>query len=412
MIRPFNQQFRETLFEKWQNLLKRKNLPFTENLDVIKLLINENDGSEWALQGLPSDSLSLQNATIATRSKSYPLLMDPQGQGKNWLIEKESKNDLQVTNLNHKYFKTHLEDSLSLGRTLLIEDVGEDLDPVLDNLLEKNFVKQGKLLKVMLGDQEKDVMDGFNLIITTKLANPAYSPEISARCAIIDFTVTMKGLEDQLLGRVIKMEKTDLENERVKLAEDVIQNKALMKTLEDNLLSKLNSTKGSLVDDEELLDVLQDTKTTANEVFKKLQIAAETSKKINAAREEYRAVATRGSILYFLIVELSKVNVMYQTALKQFLVLFDISITKSKPTHVLEKRLAIILDYLTKLVWKYTIRGLYEKHKFLFTLLVALKIDMNSGHVSFTDFNLLLKGGASLDLNSVKVIFMVKFPKN
>ena len=327
----------------------------------------------------------------------------PQGQGKNWIIAKESRNDLQVTNLNHKYFKTHLEDSLSLGRPLLIEDVGEELDPVLDNLLEKNFVKQGKVLKVMLGDQEKDVMSGFNLIITTKMANPAYSPEISARCAIIDFTVTMKGLEDQLLGRVIKMEKTDLENERIKLQEDVIQNKALMKTLEDNLLYKLNTTKGSLVDDEELLDVLQDTKTTANDVFKKLQTASETSKKIDGAREEFRAVATRGSILYFLIVELSKVNVMYQTSLKQFLVLFDISVTKSKPHRDIEKRLAIILDYLTKLIWKYTIRGLYEKHKFLFTLLVALKIDMNSGHISFTEFNLLLKGGASLDLNSVKV---------
>ena len=101
---------------------------------------------------------------------------------------------------------------------------------------------------------------------------------------------------------------------------------------------------------------------------------------------------------------------MYQTSLKQFLVLFDISVTKSKPTHVIEKRLAIILDFLTKLVWKYTNRGLYEKHKFLFTLLVALKIDMNSGHVSFTEFNLLLKGGASLDLNSVKVtLFTVNY---
>ena len=114
-------------------------------------------------------------------------------------------------------------------------------------------------------------------------------------------------------------------------------------------------------------------------------------------------MATRGSILYFLIVELSKVNVMYQTSLKQFLVLFDISVTKSKATHVIEKRLANILDYLTKLIWKYTARGLYEKHKFLFTLLLALKIDMNSGHLSYTEFNLLLKGGASLDLNSVKV---------
>ena len=81
----------------------------------------------------------------------------------------------------------------------------------------------------------------------------------------------------------------------------------------------------------------------------------------------------------------------------------DISVTKSKATHVIEKRLANILDYLTKLIWKYTNRGLYEKHKFLFTLLLALKIEMNSGHISFTEFNLLLKGGASLDLNSVKV---------
>ncbi len=76
--------------------------------------------------------------------------MHRQLQGKSWIKNLERDNDLLITMLNSKMFRQQLEDSISLGRPLLIEDVDEELDPILDNILEKNYLKIGLSLRVRI----------------------------------------------------------------------------------------------------------------------------------------------------------------------------------------------------------------------------------------------------------------------
>lgn len=208
---PYNQEYRANLVKIWMQILETRQIPYTVNLNIISMLVESATISQWTLQGLPNDELSVQNALIVTKARSYPLLIDPQTQGKMWIKNKEANNNLQITTLEHKYFRNHLEECLSLGkfisavkvrviifpstvgRPLLIEDIDVELDPVLDNVLEKNFIKSGTIEKVIVGDKECDVLKGFMLYITTKHPNPPYSPEISAKTSIIDFTVTMLG---------------------------------------------------------------------------------------------------------------------------------------------------------------------------------------------------------------------------
>ena len=74
---------------------------------------------------------------------------------------------------------------------------------------------------------------------------------------------------------------------------------------------------GNLLDDTELIGVLAVTKLTVWQVNQKLQGASDATQRISEACEEYRPVAKRAQILYFLIMQFSVVNCMYQTSLTQ-----------------------------------------------------------------------------------------------
>lgn len=405
---PFNQQFREYLVnDKFIKDCEERGVPVTKNLDIVSFLVDVGTIGDWNIQGLPTDPLSTQNGILVTKSTRYPLLIDPQGQALNWIKQREIHNlpswsGQSLVELSDPKLKDKLEFCMGHGKSLIIVGVEDDLDPLLDPVLEKMIIQKGSKQFIKIGDKVMDFDPNFRLYFISRLPNPRFSPELQAKTTLIDFTVTLKGLEEQLLGRVIGKEQKALEEQLNQVLGEVNLNTKSLMQLDSSLLERLTSNSGDLLEDDELIAVLANTKSKAAEVNLKLVAADETRSSIAEKREQFRPVATRGSVLYFSIVEMSMVNIMYQTSLAQFLDIFMRSMDKAENSALASKRVGHIVGTMTYMTYRYINRGLYENDKLTFVLLVALKIHVTSQTLKPSDVTLFLRGGAALDINSVR----------
>lgn len=91
----------------------------------------------WNIDGLPSDSFSVENAIIIFKSRRWPLCIDPQGQANKWIKKMESTRSLNIIKLTDSDYLRTLENSIQFGKPVLLENVGEDLDPSLTPILLK-----------------------------------------------------------------------------------------------------------------------------------------------------------------------------------------------------------------------------------------------------------------------------------
>uniref|UniRef100_A0A4X2LC28 AAA+ ATPase domain-containing protein n=1 Tax=Vombatus ursinus TaxID=29139 RepID=A0A4X2LC28_VOMUR len=387
----FTKKYRQNLMDSnWRPYLNQLKVPIpvTSTLDPLKMLTDDADIATWQNEGLPADRTSTENATILMNCERWPLMVDPQLQGVKWIKKKYDK-DLRVTQIGQKGYLDIIERALADGDVVLIENMGESVDPVLGPLLGREVIKKGRFIKI--GDKECEYNPRFRLILQTKLANPHYQPELQAQATLINFTVTRDGLEDQLLAAVVSMERPDLEELRVNLTKQQNMFKITLKTLEDNLLSRLSSASGNFLGDTALVENLEITKQTAAEIQKKVQEAKITEVKINDAREDYRPVAARASLLYFIMNDLSKIHPMYQFSLKAFSIVFQKAVQRTDPNENLQRRVASLIDNITFSVYQYTTRGLFECDKLTYITQLTFQILLMNQEISAVELDFLLR---------------------
>ncbi|XP_055256564.1 dynein axonemal heavy chain 6 [Moschus berezovskii] len=393
----FTAQYRQSLIEYWIQDCQSLEIPINPDFSLINTLGDPYEIRQWNTDGLPRDLISTENGILVTQGRRWPLMIDPQDQANRWIRNKESKNGLKIIKLTDSNFLRTLENSIRLGLPVLLEELRETLDPALEPiLLKQTFISGGRLL-IRLGDSDIDYDKNFRFYMTTKLPNPHYLPEVCIKVTIINFTVTKSGLEDQLLSDVVRLEKPELEEQRIKLIVRINTDKNQLKAIEEKILKMLFTSEGNILDNEELIDTLQDSKITSGAIKVRLKEAESTEQMINIAREKYRPVATQGSVMYFVIASLSEIDPMYQYSLKYFKQLFNTTIETSERTDDLQQRMEILLEQTLLTAYVNVSRGLFEQHKLIYSFMLCVEIMRQQGRLTEAEWNFFLRGSAGLE---------------
>ena len=397
---PFDQDFRTLLLEQHKRDLLQRDIPVGEDFRLLDLLTSEVETAEWNSQGLPADELSLQNGVLTLQKTRYPYCIDPQLQAVKWIKRREGKDLRVVVPSDEGRFLQTIEQSVKFGKAMLIENIGEELDPLLDPVLLRNIVQKAGRPMLQLGSEEIEFNKSFRMYMTCKLNNPALTPETMGKTNVINYSVTFSGLKEQLLNEVVGFEQEEQEQLRKKLVHDMSENKKLLKRLEDKLLISLGESETSILNNVKLIETLDETKKKSTLIDKALKEGMITRQTIELARLNYVDIARRGAVLFFCMQKLSAISEMYEYSLSSYLEVFKRALEEAEPDNILNTRKSNIIETLTLNVYDYILLGLFEKHKLMFSFQMTVMIMEESG--KFNDsltplYDFFLKGNTDLE---------------
>ena len=240
------------------------------------------------------------------------------------------------------------------GSVLILENVGENISSVFDNVLSGETTMSGGVRSIQLGSQLVEFDSHFRLYLVSNLNTPHYLPETLSKVTFLDFGITPEGMKEQMLSLICRKEKPKDEDDKVMIMKENTENKMRQKEMEERILMLLSDSGGNVVEDDALVNSLTESKETAKEIEERLRMSEITQEKIDRNRNNYTQLACLATNIYFIIKELFRWESMYQFSLKWFEDMFIQSITDTPKTD--SKNIQVRISALREGIMKHTFK--------------------------------------------------------
>lgn len=186
-------------------------------------------------------------------SDRWPLMIDPQMQGNNWIKTMEKDIYSIKPTMDPKVMARTLKNCINMGYPVLLEDANEAFDPMIEPLLGKQIAKKGNIWTIKLGDEQIEYSKEFKFYVTTKLSRPHYAPEVCVRVTMLNFMVTEEGLQEQMLDIVVTNEDPNNMRKRQDAIIKLAANERKKGELEAKILNQISNSGDNILEDDILI---------------------------------------------------------------------------------------------------------------------------------------------------------------
>eukprot|EP01063_Lacrimia_lanifica_P022021 TRINITY_DN29731_c0_g1_i1.p1 TRINITY_DN29731_c0_g1~~TRINITY_DN29731_c0_g1_i1.p1 ORF type:complete len:4486 (+),score=1517.19 TRINITY_DN29731_c0_g1_i1:1-13458(+) len=376
----------------------------------------------WTAAGLPDNDVARENAAAVAHCSSdpaarWPLMIDPQGQGEAWLracwaesrlvvLDHPSKDANDAAKAEHR---RAVERAIEEGASLLIINVGEQLDSHLYPVLKRHYTEDpgisGRLRVSFTPEHSVPVHPSFRLALATAAGIGGFDPEAWGRAAVVNFTVTQEALQLQLLGDIVRAEKRSVEEAIRKAHASVAHNKQLIRQYEEQTLDELQT--GDLswegLSKSGMVNTLLRVRQSAEAIERQMNESLHHATQLDAARRAYVPLAAAAARIFILARDALQANALAHTSLRAVrhvclaVLAADPSAEGANSVHV-DRRVAAAEESLRLALFTFIAQGLAPPQRHAFALVLAAQQERRRQRLPEAAWQLLLaQHGAAAD---------------